>query len=571
MEMVAPPETSLDELSTSPSVGSRFALVFFILIGLFGLAVRIWALGRHAINADQAVVGLMAEQILHGHLSAFYWGQAYGGGEPYIVALVFAVFGQSTFSLGLTPVLLDLVAAILLWRIGSRLFGPRIGIEAALLFWIWPEVYIWQSTIEYGFRWFVLDCGLLAVLLTLRVISSTSRHRMLEIAAIGGSLGLGWWGSPEIMYFALPIFFYLLYAMACQQFRIHLRELFVGIVAAAIGASAWIEANVVSHFASLRSGVQPDPGILHHLKVFVQHAIPLLLGLQLKMTGRWIIGLTAGNIVNYLAVALCVALVVVLAVRREAMFLVIFCLFAPLIYGLSPFTWYWNDGRYAVFLAPAASLLVIVGAREVLSQRAIAKRIGSAAVWLRGSVVIALGLALTLVAMSESSPYHPDGVRQTGSESWTSWTSDPGAGFSNVARQLRADGIDGVYAGYWIAYPLMFASKGTITASDVVYVRNPKFLSTLEQHRSTAWLMLNPKDYRLGVALTGVSLMNPSCAVVPDRCLLPRELVSYLHQNNIAYREYTMAPFLAIVPSRPISPAAINAEFHLRSPYTSPK
>ena len=65
-----------------------------------GLYLRIWILGRTPITSDQAAVGLMAREILHGHLFAFYWGQHYGGGEPYVVAALFSLLGQSRLALG---------------------------------------------------------------------------------------------------------------------------------------------------------------------------------------------------------------------------------------------------------------------------------------------------------------------------------------------------------------------------------------------------------------------------------------------------------------------------------------
>jgi hypothetical protein len=543
-----------------------------LLVGLFGLGIRLWALGRHSINADQAVVGLMAEQILHGHFSAFYWGQSYGGGEPYFVALIFAVFGQSTYSLGMAPVLLDLVAALLLWRIGNKLFGPQIGIAAALLFWIWPEVYIWQSTIEYGFRWFVLDVGLGALLLTLRVIGGAT-HRRTEIGAIGLLLGAGWWGSPEIMYFVLPIAAYLIYAIVRFSFRLRLVEVVVGVLGAFIGAGAWIESNVRTHFASLHSGVQPDPSFLYHLKIFVQHGLPLLLGLQLRMTGQWLIGPILGYLATGLAIAIGLAVLVILARRGEAILLVCFCLFAPFIYALSPFTWYWSDGRYGVFLAPATSLVVVVGMREIVRLN-LPGTVGRLAATIRargdlwnGAFAVAVGLGLSLAAMSMIAPYKPNGVVTTGSKSWTSWVSDPSSGFATIAAELHHDGITDVYAGYWVAYPLMFASKGTLISSDISYVRNPTFLSQVEHDAAPAWLFLNPSDYRLGVALTGVSLMDPSCAAGTDRCLTPRELKVYLTRHKIGYRTYAANPFVAIIPDKPVSPVALTRTYHLRAAY----
>ena len=38
------------------------------------------------ITSDEAVGGLIANQILHGHTYAFFWGQPFGGVEPYAVA-----------------------------------------------------------------------------------------------------------------------------------------------------------------------------------------------------------------------------------------------------------------------------------------------------------------------------------------------------------------------------------------------------------------------------------------------------------------------------------------------------
>ncbi len=107
------------------------AIVAVVLIGLF---LRIWILGREPWAEDTALPALMARQILHGHFFAPYWGQNCGGVKPYVVAAMFALFGQSSFTLGLTPVVLDSIAAILVWRIGRRLFGSTVGVGPGLLF-----------------------------------------------------------------------------------------------------------------------------------------------------------------------------------------------------------------------------------------------------------------------------------------------------------------------------------------------------------------------------------------------------------------------------------------------------
>ena len=131
-------------------VSTRLAVALLFALGLF---LRLWILGRAPINADQAVVGLMAREILHGHFFAFYWGQSYGGGEPYVVAALFALFGQSRLVLGLAPILLDALAALLAWRIGRRLFDGRTGVLAALLFWlIVPFAFAYVRFLKYDVR-----------------------------------------------------------------------------------------------------------------------------------------------------------------------------------------------------------------------------------------------------------------------------------------------------------------------------------------------------------------------------------------------------------------------------------
>ena len=59
-------------VNAEPSGGygrpTTVAVAFVIALGLF---LRIWILGRMPITSDQAVVGLMAREILHGHFFAY--------------------------------------------------------------------------------------------------------------------------------------------------------------------------------------------------------------------------------------------------------------------------------------------------------------------------------------------------------------------------------------------------------------------------------------------------------------------------------------------------------------------
>jgi hypothetical protein len=58
-----------------------------VVVGLgiaLGLAVRLWYVTHDTLSADGAMNGLQGESILHGHFTAFYPGQVYGGVGGYL-------------------------------------------------------------------------------------------------------------------------------------------------------------------------------------------------------------------------------------------------------------------------------------------------------------------------------------------------------------------------------------------------------------------------------------------------------------------------------------------------------
>jgi hypothetical protein len=77
-----------------------------VLVG----AIQRWWVAGHAIGtltSDGAVIGLMALRLLHhGQLTAYMWGQSYGGSlEAVLTAAVFAVAGAGTSQLLATTAL----------------------------------------------------------------------------------------------------------------------------------------------------------------------------------------------------------------------------------------------------------------------------------------------------------------------------------------------------------------------------------------------------------------------------------------------------------------------------------
>ena len=104
-----------------PSVVSQverwWLRVVVALAVMVGIALRAWFVFHVPLTSDEAVVGLIANQALHGHTNAFVWTQSVGGVEPYLVAAFFWIFGQGWFSLVLAPLTLSIAAALFVWRV----------------------------------------------------------------------------------------------------------------------------------------------------------------------------------------------------------------------------------------------------------------------------------------------------------------------------------------------------------------------------------------------------------------------------------------------------------------------
>src|SRR5437867_1122235 len=67
-------------------------------VAVTGLVLRVWIylsiLGRP--NSDESVVGLMVIHAMHGDLSTFFWGSAYGGPQEVLLSVpVFWIGGAN--------------------------------------------------------------------------------------------------------------------------------------------------------------------------------------------------------------------------------------------------------------------------------------------------------------------------------------------------------------------------------------------------------------------------------------------------------------------------------------------
>ncbi|HEY1827744.1 MAG TPA: glycosyltransferase family 39 protein, partial [Acidimicrobiales bacterium] len=284
------------EGSDAPTALRLLLRLVIVLALAVGVGLHLWYLFHSPINSDESIVGLMARDILHGHFVAFYWGQPYGGGEPYVVAVLFALFGQSALTLSMAPLLLAAVAAVLVWRVACRVASPALAALAGALAWLGPDVMTANATREYGFRGVTLVCGLACLLFALRLLDRGPSW--VDCAGLGLATGVGWWSSPEIAYFLIPAGLVVVGAL-----RVHassatswLNRLALAVIAFAVGSLPWIWANVNSHGASLKPSNFPggavsslNTGFGARLEIFFRLSLLIDLDLRRLVTGGYLV------------------------------------------------------------------------------------------------------------------------------------------------------------------------------------------------------------------------------------------------------------------------------------------
>ncbi len=640
-EMIDQERISQQSLTDTSSMDERRVsllrlgiIVGSALVVALAIALRVMVIGREPVNSDEATVALMAHEILHGHTFTFYWGQNYGGVEPYIVAAAFFIFGQTSMVLGLVPVFLDFVAAFLLYRIGKRLFKPNIALGASLLFLIWPEVYIWQSTLEYGFRYIALDIGLAMVLLVIKIIEDTSKITLPETALEGehiastevsdtdpgenkestgstlwGKLtdkkvrqalllglltGLGWWSTPEIVYFVFPLAILIIYSLVRKKFKVSFLQLAVLVPGLIIGALPWLYDNVGKGFPSLHSGPQQDPSFSDHFRLFFTHVLPMVLGLRLIVSGNWLGGENLGLALYALVILLGFGYFLYSIKKRKNFFLILFLLIFPFPYAYSPFSWYWQDGRYAIYLAPFLSLYLIAAFERVTAfiVSYIEKRRDNegavsghsrdtailtsdeSAVKVHGgkylkslpavspAILVVIGLVLTMLAATQVTPFTPSKYAANRS-SWLSFGSNSDNWLTPAVDTLEKHHLTYAYAGYWIAYALAFASDENVIATSPVFYRYYQYAYDVYGANPVAWIFPNPNRLTYVETETSTNLVYIGCIgatrskPVPivgySGCLTLGEMESYLRTIHDKFQVLTMGDLVAVVPQNRVN------------------
>jgi hypothetical protein len=533
---------------SEPEQGSSASITLTVLLAAVvaqGLYLRFWLIAHAPGNSDEATVGLIARGILHGHFSTFIWGQSYGGVEPYVVAVVFAVAGQSEFSLALAPAILSLLAAIVVWRIGRRLFGGRPGLVAAVLSWIWCESSLRNSTRETGFHEVELVLGLLVLLQILRIRDVSAGAKGDSAAGwfvIGALIGLGWWAGPEIVYFALPAAVFLLLSLRHRARAEQGLRLGAAVGGFALCAAPWFAASFSEGRAILQTpgGTALSGAYVDRLSIFFTHVLPIVLGLRVENTGVWEVayGFAIGLYIVFI-VALEASLLLLWRRIPAARPLVAIAAAYPLLYAAFPSNWYWNDGRYSITLTPLVALVVVGGLWIAVS--------GPVVRWV-SVIILAAATVSTLVAFNDGGVGAATSLRQL-----ATWGTNPNFLVISLSNALRTHGVVNVYAGYWVGYDLQFSSGDRIAVMAVQSDRNLTESAAVEAASSAGWVFVDPSSRERAVVdaeFGAVSELDPG----PPS---PSALEAWLTAHRVSYRTFSDGPFEVVVPSRNVTPAQV--------------
>jgi hypothetical protein len=418
----------------------------------------------------------------------------------------------------------------------------RVAWLAAALAWCAPTVTVVDSSDVQGFRGVALICGLLLLLLALRVFDRGPHY--VDFGAFGLMIGIGWWSTPEIVYFALPAFIILAIAVhrsSAPRWRQWSLPMLLGVVTTVVGALPWIWANVRSGFTSLSTsgGFTVPLSYGGRLADFFRYGLAMDFGLIRLYDGRHFFGM-AQPFVYGVALLLLAASVLLCAARGgRYLALVIAVVAYPFLYAIPPSSWDWEDGRYGNYLIPLLAVVVTLGTVEAGRRLHLAR--ATPLLVLSGVVVLAFGLCA----------YGLNQWAHREHEHLSSGWSDPDDATVGVVHQLERSSVRVGYADYWVAYKLDFYGRGSLAFTTAGYEvdRSATINSEVQRSLHPAWLFVPINE----ATRDNTQFSAPNLTVGPDT-VTEAQFTRTLHRLGIPYREVNTSLLTAIIPARALTP-----------------
>lgn len=205
------------------TLGRRDAIVA-VLIFLAALAAR-WPLiarGHTLLHSDEAIVGLMAQDIAAGErFPIYFYGQRYMGAlEAYVIAALLPFVDRPITALRLGPALFFAALVAVQYLMLSRWFGRRSGlVGAATLICAAPMFAQWSISARGGYVEILLWGSLVLWAYAEWFVAATTPASPRRKAAFGALLGSGFWINPSIVVFVAPVIAVALLTGPWRQIR----------------------------------------------------------------------------------------------------------------------------------------------------------------------------------------------------------------------------------------------------------------------------------------------------------------------------------------------------------------
>jgi len=453
----------------------RDLFILFLII-LLGIALRLDFLIHSTLDADEAIVGLMAKHLLEGgEPPIFYYGQHYMGSfEALIAAVFFKWFGSSVTALKLVPFIFSVLLIPLCYLLGAIIGGSLGGRLAALLMAVAPgSMILWSTKARGGFAELIF-LGTLAVCFTTKWLVSEKPRAALTFV-IWFILGLGWWVNNQIIFFICPIGLFGLIHLVRQAFSqesglgMILKHGGLALCAFILGGAPFWLYNIEHNFISFEMFKGAQSGdVWSHFIGLISQALPMIFGATRFWTEH---SLFPGSIViGYLlyGVPLIWSISSFAAVhsRRQleqvwALRLMSFLFFTTvLIFTLSSFGHLVQAPRYLLPLY--VPLMVITGT------------------FLAGMAKLMPGMAYSwvgaLLVFNLASSYL--GGRAVGGEPFVYSGERVARDHTQLISWLKRKKINYVRTNYWIGYRLAFETEERVKFSvfkDPLQVRIPSY------------------------------------------------------------------------------------------------
>lgn len=427
------------------------------------------------IDADEAIVGLMARHILDGgEWPIFYYGQNYMGSfEAILSAGVFWLIGASSTALKVVPLVFSLYLIVAIYIFTKHIASEWAAKVAVLLAAFPPSALtIWSTKARGGFVE-IVAIGTISLLLTYLMVNQP-KDRVRNTALLGLSVGLGWWINNQMIYYALAAaLIFAIFAPRAFGWSAALRTAGIGVLSFIIGSLPFWYANLFleprfATFTELLGRAAPGEGSFSkHLLGFFTESLPILVG----AARFWSDAEVFDGAKLFFAL-----LYLLLFVLFSAFFFssaqdknsktarlvayglfVSFFLVMAVIFSASSFGWLSRAPRY---LLPLYSVLFCVCGIGIYQLRLMFHRRG----FIRSGDLACYTVLTVLLGSGVVSNFH-QGTWYRPGEPVTFQDDRVATDHSELYRWLSTKGYTHIFTNYWIGYRVAFETAERVTFS----------------------------------------------------------------------------------------------------------